>query len=141
MALKKFLGGFALHSCIWSKVVPGEKERKHGCGGQFMAVGRPNHAGKRVAVHRMDDGGAGFIQAGQIHPGEFKRPTWRSVAAREAAPYILVGINKKLYAVLVRFFNHGANIADVFVVIFAGTGVFNRFPGDQETQEIQAPGF
>ena len=38
-----------------------------------------------------------------------------------------------------RLFQHGFEVVEVVLVVSAGTGVLDRFPGDDEAQEVQPP--
>ena len=79
------------------------------------------------------------VQLGQVHADRFQRPTGRAIAARPAAPHVLMRIDKHLDPVLARLLDHRAHVIQISLVVLAGTGVFNRLPRHQKAQESQPP--
>ncbi len=96
MALQILLYGIAVHAALGRKVVAPEEEREHRRRRQFAAVAGPDHAREGLAVDLMEDGRAGLVEVAEVHPGGLEGPAGCAIPAGEAAPYVLMGVDKDI---------------------------------------------
>ena len=92
-------------------------------------------------MYLMYHGRACWRELSHIHADCLKRPARRAIAAGQAAPDILMRINKKLDVVLTGLLDDSCQIIQIRLVIDPRSGVFYRFPGHQEAQKGEAPPF
>ena len=85
-----------------------------------------------------DSRGAG-IQIVQIEAGQFERPAGCAITSGETAPYILMRVDEQVEPVFSGFSHHARQVIQVLLIVNPGTLVFDRFPGDQESQEVESP--
>ena len=119
--------------------LPAEEKRKHGEGGEAIIVVRPHQLREVIRLLLMQQRGAGFMEAVDIQSSRLKGPGGRAIAAREATPDILMRVNEEVDVVRLRLLQHGFQIIEIVLVVHAGTVVLDRFPSDDEAQEIQPP--
>src|SRR4030042_4030837 len=87
----------------------------------------------------MHDGSPGLSEMGEVEPDRFERPAGGPTPAREATPHILVRVDEQTEAVGTGFLHHLDDIVEIHLIIDAGSGMLDGFPGDQKAQEVKAP--
>ncbi len=140
VALEELLGRLPLDAHLRGQVVPGEKEGPHGAGRQPDVVGEPRHLRVLIALRPMQEGRAAFGQVRQVKAHGLQGPARRAIAAGEAAPHVLVKVNKDLDAVVGGPAHHLVQVVQVRLIVAAGAGVLHGLPGGEEAQEGEAPG-
>ena len=105
----------------------------------LIAVGGPDHARERVAVGCVDDRRARLVKVRHVEAHGLQGPARRAVAARKAAPDVLVRVDEQLQAVLAGLDRDRTHVVEVLLVVQAGPRVLDRLPGHQEAQEGEAP--
>src|SRR5665648_826396 len=98
--LEVALYGNASNVRLGREVVAAEEERPHREVGELAVVGGPDHARERVAVLLVRDCGAGLGEPGHVHAARLEGPSRCAVAAREAAPAVLVRVDEDRDTVL-----------------------------------------
>src|SRR5579885_654161 len=90
-------------------------------------------------MYLVNQGRAGFLKLRNVHSNGFKGPARRAISSREAAPNILMRVNKHLNTIGMRFLDHRSDIIEVVLVIAARPGVFDGLPRYQKAEKGQAP--
>ena len=79
------------------------------------------------------------MQVRQRKPHRFQRPTRCAVSPAEAAPYILVWVDKYGKTVFTCFHSNLADVFEVILIINSRPGMLDGLPGDQQAHKIKAP--
>jgi len=139
MGLQVFLDGQAVDTGLRGEVVAGEEEREHGGGGELLVVGGPDHGRERTVVFGLGEAAPVALKWVRSRPRP-RRSSRGAIATREAAPDILMRVNKEAHAVLPGQVDDGIEVVEVIHVVDAGTGVLDGFPGHDQALEGQPPG-
>ena len=75
----------------------------------------------------------------EVESHRLERPARRAVAAREAAPHVLVRIDEEVEAVAAGALDDGADVVEIRLVVAAGPGVLDRLPGDHAAAGRSGP--
>jgi len=148
MILQVILNVAAIDREVGREIPAGKEQRPHDAVDGEAIILRPAH--HRIAIrlaaaaseivfvlHHM--GGAGFVEAREVEPHLLEEPCGRAVAARHAAPCVLVEVDEDIMAMFAGLGADGCEIVEIGFVEEARAGMFDGFPCRQQADAVETP--